>query len=281
MRIKYDPAHRVFWLITGNSISWMTEDYQVNAVQNFPYSNNFDLYENSRGEMWVLSGDGIYVVSTEELLKNGDIDSVHYGIANGLPSITTSNSYSALTEEGYLYISGSSGVVKVNIEAPRENIGDLKQAVPYIDADGVRIYADETGGFTLPSNVRRLTIYGFVFNYSLSDPQISYYLEGFDKEAMTVSRSKLEPVIYTNLPGGSYRFVMRLKDSMGGESKSLSVSIVKKKAIHEQLWFYILIDLLMLVTAALLTRAYVRRKMRILEEKHREDVKRERLENEL
>ena len=281
MRVKYDEKNHVFWLVTSNSIAWMTEDYQVNTVRGFPYPNNFDLYENSRGDMWVLSSDGIYVAPTAELLSNGEIKPVHYGTANGLPCIATSNSYSELTEAGDLYIAGSTGVAKVNIEASLENVSDLKQAVPYLDADGLRIYPDETGGFTIPSTVRKLTVYGFVFNYSLTDPQITCYLEGFDKETVTLSRSELGPVTYTNLPGGSYRFVMELKDAMGRGSKTLSVSIVKEKALYERWWFYLVIGLLAALAAALLIRAYIRRKMRILEEKHREDAKRERLESEL
>ena len=120
-----------------------------------------------------------------------------------------------------------------------------------------------------------------MFNYSLTDPQISYHLEGFDKEAVTRSRSELGPVSYTNLPGGSYTFVMELKDAMGRGSKVLSVSIVKEKALYEHGWFYLVIGLLAVLAAALLIRAYIRRKMRLLEEKHREQAKRERLENEL
>ena len=67
MRIKYDPARKLFWLVTSNSISYMTEDYRVTTVNKFPYSNNFDLYENSRNIMWILSGSGIYVLPTDEL----------------------------------------------------------------------------------------------------------------------------------------------------------------------------------------------------------------------
>ena len=281
MRVKYDAGNHVFWLVTSNSIAWMTEDYQVNTVRNFPYPNNFDLYQNSRGDMWILSSDGIYVVPTQELLKNGEIKPVHYGIANGLPCIATSNSYSELTQAGDLYIAGRSGVAKVNIEASLEHISNLKQAVPYIEADGVRVYPDASGNFTIPSKVQKLTVYGFVFNYSLTDPQISYRLEGFDKEVVTVSRSEFGPVTYTNLPGGSYRFVMELKDAMGRGSNTLSVTIVKEKALHEQLWFYLVIGALTALAAALLIRAYIRRKMRILEEKHREEANRERLKNEL
>ncbi|MBO4831784.1 MAG: SpoIIE family protein phosphatase, partial [Oscillospiraceae bacterium] len=281
MRIKYDEARDLYWLVTSNSLAYMTSDYRVTTVSNFPFSNNFDMYENSRGDMWILSGDGIYVLPADELIENGRMSPLHYGMANGLPCIATSNSYSALTDDGDLYIAGSSGVAKVNIEEDPEKVGDIRQSVPYVDADDVRIYPDETGGFTIPSNVRKLTIHGHVYSYSLTDPQVSYYLDGFDREAATVSRSELGPVSYTNLPGGSYRFVMELKDALGQESKTLSVPIVKEKAFYELAWVHILAGLAAALIIALLVRSYVRRKMRALEEKHREEKERERIENEL
>ena len=259
----------------------MTADYQVITVRQFPYSNNFDLYENSKGDMWILSSNGLYVLPSEELIANGDITPVHYGIANGLPCIATSNSYSELTEEGDLYISGRSGVAKVNIDASLEDINDLKQAVPYIDADGVRLYPDESGSFTISSDVRKLTVYSYVYNYSLTDPHVSYYLEGFDREPVTVSRSELGPVSYTNLPGGSYRFVMELKDAMDRGSQTLYVPIVKEKALFEQAWFYVLAASLLLLLLGVLIREYIRRKMLALEEAHRAEAERERISNEL
>lgn len=281
MRVKYDPDHQVFWIVTSNSLAWMSEDYQVTTVQNFPYSNNFDLYENSKGDIWILSSNGIYISPASKLLKNEEIDPVHYGIANGLPCIATSNSYSELTPQGDLYIAGSSGVAKVNVEDPLEIISDLKQAVPYVEADGERIHADETGGFTIPSNVQKLTVYGFVFNYRLTDPQVSYCLKGFDREPVTVRRSELDPVSYTNLPGGSYSFVMEIKDAMGRGSNKLSVPITKGKTLFEQPWFYIAAGLCSLLLLIALVRSYVRRKMSDMEKKHKQEAERAQLENEL
>ena len=281
MHIKYDAARDLYWLVAGNSIAYMSTDYQVTTVQHFPYPDNSDLYENSKGDMWVLSSDGIYVLPADELVANGELHPVHYSMANGLPCTATFNSYSELTEDGDLYIAGTSGVTKVNIESPLEDITDLKQAVPFVDVDGVRLFADETGGFTLPSDVQKLTIHGFVFNYSLTDPKVSYYLEGFDREAITVNRSELAPVTYTNLPGGSYRFVMELKDAMGRGSKTFSVPIVKEKALHEQAWFYVVIGLAAALLLTVQVRGYVRRKMRAMEEKHRQEAERQRISNEL
>ena len=281
MRVKRDPARNLYWLVTSNSLAYMTDDYQVTTVQEFPYSNNFDLYENSKGDMWVLSSNGIYVLPSDDLVANGAMKPVHYGIANGLPCITTSNSYSELTEDGDLYIAGNTGVAKVNIETSLEEIGELKQAVPFVDADGELLFPDENGGFTLPAGTAKLTVYAYVYNYSLTDPQVSYRLEGFDLENVTVARSEMDPVTYTNLPGGSYTFVMELRDALGRGSQTLSVPIVKQKVLSENTWFFIVIGLGITLFLFALVRADFRRQMKEMEAKHREEAERERIVNEL
>ena len=272
MRIKHDKDRDLFWIVTSNSIAFMTDDYQVTSIQKFPYSNNFDLYENSQGDIWVLSSNGIYVVPIDMLLENGDITPVYYGRDNGLPSIATANSYSELTPDGNLYMASTTGVAKVNIEASFEDVKDMKVAVPFIDVDGKRIYPDENGCFTIPADAQKLTVSSFVYNYSLMNPQVSYYLEGFEEENAPISRSDLVPVDYTNLKGGTYNFVMHLKDSMGRGNKEVSVQIVKEKAFYEKLWFMILFAVLVLAVLALSIRIYVRKKTQALEKKQKETM---------
>ena len=272
MRIKHDRDRSLFWIVTSNSIAYMTEDYQVTSIQKFPYSNNFDLYENSRGDIWVLASNGIYVVPVDTLLKNGDIAPVYYGRDNGLPCIATANSYSELTDAGELYMASTTGVAKVNIEAPFEDVNDLKVAVPFIDVDGVRIYPDENGCFTVPADAQKLTVSSFVYNYSLMNPQVSYHLEGFDEEGSPINRSELVPVDYTNLKGGTYNFVMHLKDSMGRGNKEVSVQIVKEKAFYEQPWFLILFALAVLGILALSIKLYVDRRTQALVRKQKETM---------
>ena len=281
MRIKRDIERDLFWIVTSNSIAYMTSDYQVTTVQKFPYSNNFDLYENSRGDMWILSSNGIYVIPVSELLANGEIRPVHYGMANGLPCITTGNSYSALAENGDLYIAGTTGVARVNIESAQENVAHLKAVVPYLDADGERIYPDAEGNYVISKNVQKLTVYSHVFNFSLTDPQVTYALEGFDREPTTVRRSELGPVDYTNLPGGTYHFVIHLSDSLGRGDKTVSVAIVKEKKLTERPWFFITLDAGVLLLLAAGVRHYLRRKTRAMEQKHQQAVERERLDTEL
>ena len=272
LRLKRDTVHDVVWIVTSSALAYMTPDDTVTTVKKFPYANNFDLYLNSKGDMWVLSSNGIYVTPVEELLLNGEISTVYYSLANGLPCTTTANSYSELTEEGDLYIAGSTGVCKVNIEQPFEDVNDLKAAVPYVEADGRTIYPDVAGVFHVPAGTQKLTVPSFVFNYSLSNPRVSYQLEGFERSSTTVSRSDMVPIDYTNLPGGTYPYVMQLKDNMGRGNKVVTVQIIKEKAFYEQVWFYVLVGLLGLSLIAGIVRLYIRRKTHVLEQKQKETM---------
>ncbi|MBR5377163.1 MAG: HD domain-containing protein [Lachnospiraceae bacterium] len=270
MRVKRDPKRDLIWLVTSSAIAYMTPDHKVTTIQKFPYPNNFDLYENSRGDMWILASNGIYVIPAADLIANKEINPVFYGLASGLPVIATANSYSELTSEGDLYIAGSTGICKVNIESSLEDVADLKAVVPFVEADGEMIWSDRSGVYTIPSDTRKLTVYDYVFNYSLADPKVSYRLEGFDHSSTTIDRSDMIPVEYTNLRGGTYEFVMEIKDSMGHSSKVVSVKIVKEKAFYEETWFYILTGFLVFGLIALLTRFIVLQRTKILERKQRE-----------
>ena len=227
LRIRRSSSLDIYWIVTSNSLAYMTPDHRVTTIRKFPYSNNYDVQENSRGDVWVLSSNGIYVVSAEELLAGETPDPVFYGIYSGLPYVPTVNAYSAKTEDGTLYIASSLGVVTVNIEKTFENISDLKITVPYLEADGTRYYPDSEGNFALPGSVRKLTIYPYIFNYSLINPQVSYRLEGFDLTFATMSRNELAPVVYTNLPNATYQFLVQVNDPVGHTDKAISFNIVK------------------------------------------------------
>ena len=242
LRIKRSRFRDLYWIATGNSLAFMTPDYKVTTVEHFPYSNNLDFYENSRGDLWVLTSNGIYVVSAEKMLENGPIDAVYFGIPSGLPFIATSNSFSELTEEGDLYIAGVKGAIRVNIEKPFDRLSEIKVAMPFLDIDGKLIYPDASGSFSVPHYVRKVTIHPYIFNYALIDPEVSYQLNGFDAGETTVRRSELQPVSYTNLHEGTYSFDIRVKDPIGDDNVSASFRIVKENAMSPGTAGSIIID---------------------------------------
>ncbi|MBQ7678061.1 MAG: HD domain-containing protein [Lachnospiraceae bacterium] len=273
MRLKYDEKRDVVWIVTSSALAYLTSDKEVVTVEQFPYTNNFDLYENSNGDMWVLSSNGIYVVPAEELLANGRIDAVYFGPASGLPGFATANGYSALTSDGDLYIAGSTGVFKVNIDQPFVDVGNLIACVPFVKADGKTIYPDASGVITVPSSTHKLTVPGFVFNFDLSDPQVSCRLEGFDEESTSYKRSEMVPVDYTNLRGGTYQYIMQVTDAMGRGSNEVAVKIVKEKKFYEKTWFLIFAGCCAVLLLVAGVQEYVRYKTRRLEKKQRETMK--------
>ncbi len=234
MRIKKKRSGDGYWIITSNSLAEMTPDYQLTTIRKFPYANNYDLYENKNGDLWILGGSGIYIVSGMDLDGGDESDYGFLGIANGLPYVATANSYSALTEDGTLYISGNEGVVRVNIEGIFDDIGSIRLGLAYIDADGVIIRPDDHWTFLIPGNARKLTFYPYIINYSLIDPGIHYCLEGFDTEVMEVNRSDFGTLSYNNLENGSYKFLMTVEDPIAKNLLMVDYNIIKGKQLSSQ-----------------------------------------------
>jgi len=257
LRVKKDRYRNVMWIVTSNSLGYMTEDYHVVVLEGFPYSNNFDIFENSRNEMWVVASNGLYVADVDALLAGGDISTIFYGPDNGLHNVATSNSYSCLTEEGDLYIAGTTGVSKINIDKEYEDVNNLKVSIPYILADGQIVVPDHNGNFSVSMDVRKITIELSVYNYSLLNPYITYQLEENDKKAVTVKRSELAPIDYTNLKGGTYTFKVYVNDPRGLSHMEESVTITKERTFIEQPWAKLLIVVFILALILVAVKVYI------------------------
>ena len=240
MRVKRDEEHGVFWLVTSNAIGYLDDDYKPTMLWDFPYPNNFDILSDTSGKLWILSSNGIYVVSADKLLSGKEYTYDFYDSTNGLPCIATANSYNEMTDDGELYISGTTGVAMININKPFEDVSSLKIDVPYIEADGLQVYPDENGVFNLSKDVNKVDITCYIFTYALMNPQVSYQLEGFDSATYNVKRSDFGTVSYTNLPGGKYKFVLNVADSQGNVFEEFSIDITKQKAFYEYLYAQIL-----------------------------------------
>ena len=279
--MKRDHKRDIVWIISSNSIGYIEPGYKFTVVNNFPYTNNFDFVQNSKDEMWVLNSNGVYIVPTEDMLKNEDIEATRYTISNGLPCTTTANSNSVVTENGDLYMAGNTGVVKMNIESGFDMNLDYKASVPFIDVDDTRQYPDDDGNFTIPSDTKTLIINGFVFNYSLMAPMVSYRFEGFSNETNTVSSDDFDPIVYTNLSGGNYRFVMTVSDPLSREEKTVAVKIHKEKAFYERPLFHVLLGICVIMLGVVCARIFYNKKIEIMQKKHKEEVEKERLATEL
>ena len=270
MQLHKDTQRNVYWIVTSNSIAYM-QDEKIHTLSNFPYSNNFDMQFDATGGIWILSSNGIYFVNGDNLLSDEDLIYSFYDMHNGLPSIATANSRNYISPDGTLYIAGGSGVSSININTAREGKNDAQLIVPFIEIDDREVYVRVGEPITIPSDCKRITIHGLAMTYT-HNPQVSYYLEGFDKTPTIVSRHEMQPVSYTNLSSGEYVFRMSIIDVMTGEEvNSLAVKIIKEKALYEHAWFWMIVLAAVALVVLFIVQAYIHNKMAKLIEKEEND----------
>ncbi len=274
MRIKRDPKDDLYWIVTSNSIGYL-KNGKVSPIKNFPYSNNFDFYFDNSDNMWVLNSTGIYVVKRKDMIANKKtIDYIHYDIHSGLPSVSTANSYCQLDPDGSLYLSGSLGISLININNASIDNSKIKIGVPSLLADDKYISIDDKSSIHISSDCKRLNISANAFTYSLNNPHISYYLEGFDDNPIQLTKDELSTISYTNLRGGTYKFHFSIINTMTGkDEKSVVVTIIKDKALYEELWVqFVVIALIVLILSCLFLLIY-RSKTNALLRKQQENQK--------
>ena len=270
LQLHKDPKRDIYWIITSNSIAYM-KDEQIHTLSNFPYSNNFDMQFDAHGGIWVLGGNGIYFVNGDNLLSDEELVYSFYDTRNGLPSIATANSRNYISPDGTLYIAGTSGVSSININTAREGKNDVKLVVPFIEIDGKEVFVKEGETIVIPSDCKRLAVHGYAMTYA-HDPQVSYYMEGFDDKPTVVAKHDMQPINYTRPHSGEYVFHMSIIDVMTGEAvNSLAVKIIVEKAFYEHVWFWLVVIATITMMVLVIVQIYVRNKMEHLLKKEEED----------
>ncbi len=228
LRIRKDEERGVLWIITSNSLQYIKDGVLTN-VSTFPYNNNFDIYPDENDHLWILSSCGVFSVESEDILNDNITDYRLYTVANGLTGIPTANSYSALDEEGNLYISARNGVSKVNINHYFEKTARIKTGIRSIICNEEEIRPDEAGHYVIPAVTGRIQITPAVFDYTMTNPTVRIFLEGSGDDGITEVQSKLSSLEYTGLSYGKYPLHIQVLNQSTGEILQDEVFSIEKK----------------------------------------------------
>lgn len=109
----YDPIQDGVFIVTSNGLCYLSADGKVTILDQFPYSNNYDLICNSDGTCWILSSAGIYVANAKDLVKCEDGISVNQ-FQTGISGFF-SRKFMDRKRNDDLYLCCDTGVVKVNM----------------------------------------------------------------------------------------------------------------------------------------------------------------------
>jgi len=202
-KIIRDDDHEVTWLITSNAIQ-VVKNGEITDISSFPYNHNYDIYFDDNNKAWILSSFGIFGVDADELLNDTITDIETDNIENGLPYGLTSGLYYGVDEDGFVYIPGRNGTIKVNFNKYFKDYCQIKMGLHSVYCDDKLIEPDEDGVYNLPATDGRIQIYPSVMDYTTINPTIRMYLDGRKEEGVTTQMRHLSALEYTSLPYGNY-----------------------------------------------------------------------------
>ncbi len=255
LRIVEDKEDNGAYIVTSNGMCYMDDKDNIRSLENFPYYNNYDVWPADNGKVFVLSSAGVYVLKKKDLIadkKNEDFELLDS--KRGLKASITANSWNYMDNENNLYLSCDSGVYRFNLDDYYMKRRSYRMMISSIHLDReVRDY-ERGETFEINRDVSKMEIFPEIINYSVEDPTVSYFLEGFDSSPTILPLSELSSVVYTNIPSGKYTFYLRVIDN---EKKEIieenTYSFLKENEIYDTRWFHIYMLIVAMLAVAWFT----------------------------
>ena len=260
LRIVEDPVEPGAYIVTSNGLCYMDGENKIRLLEGFPYYNNYDVWAMKDGTLFVLSSGGIYVTERQELFQTDEKPEYELLDAKrGLNFALTANSWDYMEENGDLYLSCDSGVYCFNIHNYGEARRSYRMKISSIYLDGAAHELERGDAFRIGRDVSKIEIFPEIINYTANDPNVSYYLEGFDSAPNMTQQSALSSITYTNLPAGTYLFHLSVLDSKGEKKLEESVyKIIKEQELYDTGWFHGYMLVVAMLAVAWLTWFIVR-----------------------
>jgi len=226
--------------------------------------NIADVIDDLQGNLWLSTTKGICRVSKHELKefsagRTKRLTPVNYGVAHGLRSAQMTQNYQAgaggaRARDGRLWFTSANGLAVVNpaIDLPPQQTSRQTSLIaPVTHIVGVAVDGHPLTTSTVDPDARRLEFrYVGLYLRAPESVQYSYKIEGLDPDWIS-SQSDRE-VSYTNIPPGSYRFLVRSVEP-GGQSSQAQFAFTVLPHFYQTSWF---IALASLALAASLYGAY-------------------------
>ncbi len=239
LRTVKDPKAEAVFIVTSNGLCYMDETGSIRPLNNFPYFNNYDIYIRDQDTLFVTSSAGIYVVNRGELLS--DKQDISYELLDshkGLNSALTANSWNYCNEAGDLFLACDTGVFIIDTERYSSDTHSYRMSISDLYLDGVYHRAENSEAIRVGRGISKIEIYPEIINYTIQDPYVGYYLEGFEPNWNILPQSSLDGVTYTNLPTGEYIFHIAVFDSNKEKTiEERSYPLIKAKEIYDNHWF--------------------------------------------
>ena len=246
LRTVKDPKTEGVFIVTSNSLCYLEPGGSIRVLDNFPYFNNYDIWVKDEDTLFVMSSAGIYVVERDELVANSEIGWELLDARRGLGTSLTANSWNYYNGDGDLFLPCDTGVYIIDVEKYNSDVRSYRMQLASVRLDGVLQPPVRTGAITVGQGVSRVELGPEILNYTIQEPTVGYFLEGYDPQWTTLPQSNLNNINYTNLPAGDYTFHLAIFDSAGERVlEERKFELIKIGEIYETRGFHIYMLLLL------------------------------------
>ncbi len=239
LRMLKNSDENGYFVSAGSSLYYW-KDGAFTKLTNFDKAEGsiFDFYDRD-GKLWVLQNSGIRAVDKAKLLSGEPTEAVTYGTQHGLSGTLNANTWNFEDDNGELIMATRSGISVFGFSG-------VSSRLPNVIINRVRVDADShehPASLEIDSSSQRVTFDFSALSYSDTLPlKLSYRLVGFDENETVIDSDKSSTVSYTNLPGGSYTFTVKVFSSEKPEEfNTCSVSFTKALRMTEHPLFWVLL----------------------------------------
>ena len=250
LRTVKDPKTDGIFIVTSNGLCYLDVDGSVRILENFPYFNNYDIWVKDEDTLFVMSSAGIYVVDRDGLVSDKDMGWELLDARRGLGTSLTANSWNYYNGKGELFLPCDTGVYVIDVEKYNSDVRSYRMQLATVRLDGVLQPISRTGAITVGQDVSRVELGPEILNYTIQEPNVGYFLEGFDPQWTIVPQNSLNNIIYPNLPAGEYIFHLAIFDSSGERVlEERKFDLIKEGGFYEKrgFLFYMLMLLSMIL----------------------------------
>ncbi len=263
LRTVKDPKSEGVIIVTSNSLCYLDENENIRVLDRFPYFNNYDIWVKDADTLFVMSSAGIYVVERDELVEGGEIAWELLDARRGLGTSLTANSWNYYNGNGELFLPCDTGVYVIDVEKYNSDVRSYRMQLASVKLDGNQMPIDHNGGITIGQGISRVELNPEILNYTIQDPNVGYYLEGYDTQWTKVAQDNLSNIIYVNLPSGEYTFHLAILDSAGERVlEERKFQVIKEGEFYEKPGFLLYMLLVLISIIVWTTWLLVQRQLR-------------------
>ncbi len=246
LRTIKDPKSEGVFIVTSNSLCYLEPEGSIRVLEKFPYFNNYDIWVKDEDTLFVMSSAGIYVVERDELVAGGDMAWELLDARRGLGTSLTANSWNWYDGHGQLFLPCDTGVYIIDVDKYNSDVRSYRMQLASVRLDGVLQPPVRMGAITVGRGVNRVELGPEILNYTIQEPNVGWFLEGYDTQWTIIPQSSLNNIVYTNLPAGDYTFHLAIVDSAGERVlEERKFELVKEGEIYENPGFAIYMLLLL------------------------------------